>query len=144
MGKINNYQTDAPNPGDKILASDVTTGETKNITAQSVADLGRSTKVYRAFLSQSGTSDPVPVVVPGNTIIGSFTYVGVGTYTFYSNGSFDNVKASCIVDASGAEGTTYEFNVVDDNQASFKTYYNGTLANGLMLDVFIEITTYEV
>lgn len=144
MGKINNYQTDTPNPGDKILASDYSTGETKNITAQSVADLGRSTKVYRAFLSQSGTDNPVAVVVSGNTIIGSFTYVGVGTYTFYSNGSFDNVKTACIVDVSGSEGTTYEFGVVDDNQASFKTYYNGTLANGVMSDLFIEITTYEV
>ena len=144
MGKINNYQTDTPNPGDKILGSEESTGATKNFTAQSIADLGRSTKIYRAFLSQSGTNDPVAVVVPGNTIIGSFTYIGVGTYTFYSNGSFDNVKAACIVDISGAEGTTYEFNVVDENQASFKTYYNGTLANGLMLDLFIEITTYEV
>ena len=144
MGKINNYQTHTPAPGDKILGSESTNGATKNFTAQSIADLGRSTKVYRAFLTQSGTSAPTALLPNGNTITASWAYNNVGAYIIYSNGSFDNVKVACIVDVSGAEGTTYEFNVVDENQASFKTYYNGTLSNGQMLDVFIEITTYEV
>lgn len=144
MGKINNYQTETPNPGDKMLTSDATTGETKNVTVQSVADLGRSSKVYRAFLTQTGLTAPVATVVDGNTIIGAWSYTNVGQYTFTSNGSFDSVNAACIVGVGTAEEVTYEFSVVNDNSVLFKTHNSGTLANSLLAGLYIEITTYDI
>lgn len=144
MGKINNYQTETPNPGDKMLTSDYSTGETKNVTVQSVADVGRSSKVYRAFLTQTGVTAPVATVVDGNTITGTWSYTNVGQYTFTSNGTFDNVNAACIVGVGTAEDTTYEFSVVNDNSILFKSYSAGVLADVLLSGLYIEITTYEV
>lgn len=144
MGKINNYQVDTPAPGDKILGSADSNGSTKNFTAQSIADLGRSSKVYRAFLTQSGSTAPSAVIVDGNTITGTWTYGSTGVYTFTSTGSFGSVNAGCIVGASGNYDTTYEFAVTNNNSISFKTYGNGTLANGKLTGVYVEIFTYPV
>jgi hypothetical protein len=144
MGKINNYQVDTPAPGDKILGSADSNGSTKNFTAQSIADLGRSSKVYRAFLTQFGINAPSAVVVDGNTITGTWTYGSTGVYTFTSTGSFGSVNAGCIVGASGNYDTTYEFAVANSNSISFKTYGSGTLANGQMTGVYVEIFTYPV
>lgn len=146
MGKINNYQTDTPNPGDKILASDDSTGATKNITAQSVADLGRSSKVYRAFLTQTGVTAPVATVVPGNTITGYWEYNDVGEYAFVSTSTttFQNVEAAMIVGVSGAQDNTYEFSLISNIAALFKTYSAGVIADDLLNGLYVEIFTYDI
>ena len=144
MGKINNYQTHTPSPGDKILGSESINGATKNFTAQSIADLGRSSKVYRAFLTQSASTAPVATIVDGNTITGTWAYGSTGVYTFASVGSFDSVNAGCIVGVGIAQDVTYEFSVINDNTISLKTYGNGTLANGMLTGVYVEIFTFAI
>ena len=144
MGKINNYQTQTPSPGDRILGSTDSNGSTKNFTAQSIADLGRSSKVYRAFLTQSASTAPVATIVDGNTITGTWAYGSTGVYTFASVGTFDSVNTGCIVGVSGDHETTYEFSVINDNTVSLKTYSNGTLANGMLTGVYVEIFTFAI
>ncbi len=144
MGKINNYQTETPNPGDKMLTSDYSTGATKNVTVQSVVDLGRSSKVYRAFLNQTGVTPPVATVVPGNTITGAWTYNDVGEYIFTSNGTFSGVKTACVTGLSVDENDSYAFAVSTGNTIILSTFTSGAPANDALVNLYIEITTYEV
>jgi hypothetical protein len=130
MGKINNYQTHTPSPGDKILGSESINGATKNFTA--------------AFLTQSASTAPVATIVDGNTITGTWAYGSTGVYTFASVGSFDSVNAGCIVGVGTAQDVTYEFSVINDNTISLKTYGNGTLANGMLTGVYVEIFTFAI
>lgn len=144
MGKINNYTVDPVNPGDKILASDVTTGDTKNVTAQSIADLQQSSVVYRAYLTQSGASAPVATVIPGNTLNGTWSYNSTGYYIFTSTGAFDSVSAACVVSVTGAYNTDFEFSIINNDTAYLKSYSSGTLTNGLMSGLYVEIFTHNI
>jgi hypothetical protein len=143
MGKINNYAVTAPNPGDKILASDATTGDTKNITAQSLYDIQTSQKIYRAYLSQVSVSAPTAVEVPGNTIAGTWTYVGVGDYLFTSTGTFASGKSGCIISVPNSKDKAFEFNS-GANAVSFKSYLSGSAANGAISNLYIEIFTHSL
>jgi hypothetical protein len=143
MGKINNYTVDSVNPGDKILASDVTTGDTKNITAQSLYDIQTSQKIYRAYLSQVSTSAPTAVEVPGNTITGTWLYVGVGDYLFSSTGTFASGKCGCIISVPNSKNKEFEFNS-GANAISLKTYLSGLAADGVISDLYIEIFTHDL
>jgi hypothetical protein len=143
MGKINNYAVTAPSPGDKILASDATTGNTKNITAQSLYDIQTSQKVYRAYLSQVSVSAPTAVEVPGNTITGTWTYVGVGDYLFTSTGTFASGKSGCIISVPNSKDKAFEFNS-GTNSVSFKSYLSGSAANGAISNLYIEIFTHDL
>lgn len=144
MGKINNYTVDPVNPGDKILASDVTTGDTKNVTAQSIADLQQSSVMYRAYMTQSGASAPVDTLIPGNTLNGIWSYIGDGEYIFTSSGAFDSVNVGCIIGVPDAYDTTFEFSVYSSDVLSFKSYSSGTLTNGLMSGLYVEIFTHNI
>lgn len=143
MGKINNYTVDTPNPGDKILASDAFDNETKNITAQSVADLGRSSKVYRAFLTQAGTSAPTAVLVPGNTITGTWSYDNVGEYIFTASDDL-GTKTSVILSLNSVDAITYTSDQTGTDTIEFKSYDTATLADDVISNLFIEITTYDL
>jgi hypothetical protein len=144
MGKINNYAVTAPSPGDKILASDATTGNTKNITAQSLYDIQTSQKVYRAYISQVSTSAPTTVEVPGNTIAGTWTYVGVGDFLFTSTGTFASGKSGCIISVSNSKDKAFEFIFGGANSVSFKSYLSGLAANGAISNLYIEIFTHSL
>lgn len=144
MGKINNYTVGTAKPGDKIICSDADTGDTKNLTAQEIIDLERSSNIYRAYLTQSSNTAPVATLIPGNTITGSWTYNGVGEYIFTSTGSFANVNAGCIVGISTAQDTTFDFSIIDDDSVSFNAYSAGTLANGLLTSLYVEIVTHAI
>lgn len=144
MGKINNYTVDPVNPGDKILASDANTGDTKNITAQSIIDLERSSNVYRAYLTQTSTSAPTAVVVEGNTIVGTWSYVNTGEYLFTSTGAFASVNVGCTTGVPAATTTTFAFSVTSNNSVTLKTYTSGTLTNALMTGLYVEIFTHSV
>lgn len=144
MGKINNYTVDPVNPGDKILASDANTGDTKNITAQSIIDLERSSNVYRAYLTQTSTSAPTAVVVEGNTIVGTWSYVNTGEYLFTSTGAFASVNVGCATGVPAAATTDFAFSVTSNNSVTLKTYASGTLTNALMTGLYVEIFTHSV
>lgn len=143
MGKINNYQVDTPNPGDKILASDAETNATKNLTAQSIVDLGRSSSVYRAFLTQTGITAPVATIVPGNTITGTWSYNDVGEYTFTASSSL-GTKISVITSLNSVDGITYIADKTGSTTIDFKSYDGGILNDDLIDNLFIEITSYQL
>jgi hypothetical protein len=142
MGKINNYTVVAVKPGDKIICSDADTGDTKNITAQEIIDLERSSNIYRAYLTQASNTAPVATLIPGNTITGSWVYDGTGTYIFTSIGAFANVNAGCIVGVTAAQDTTFEFYIYDDDSVILNTYAAGVMTNGLMTGLYVEIVTH--
>lgn len=144
MGKINNYSVDSVNPGDKVLCSDASTGQTKNVTAQSISDLTTSASVYRAYITQSGTSAPVATELAGNTLTGEWVYNGVGLYTFENVGAFTDVKVAVICSLPQSANTNIVFNGNDDDKVYINTYATSTLTNGLMADQYIEIFTHSV
>lgn len=144
MGKINNYTVGSVKAGDKILTSDEDSGNTKNITVQSILNFERSSNVYRAYLTQASTSAPTEVVVDGNTIVGTWTYVDTGEYLFTSTGAFASVNVGCITGISTDATTTFDFSVTSNNSVTLKTYGSGTLANDLMTDLYVEIFTHSV
>jgi len=143
MGKINNYQVSTPAPGDKLLGSADSNGNTKNFTAQSIADLGRSSSVYRAFLTQTGISNPVATLVPGNTITGVWSYVSAGNYVFISTTEF-GTKTAVIVSLNDTDEITYTTNQVNSTTIALKSYDAGVLTNSLINNLFVEITTYDL
>jgi len=144
MGKINNYSVETANPGDKVLCSDASTGQTKNVTAQSISDLAASATVYRAYITQSGTSAPVATELPGNTLTGTWGYTGVGLYTFENVGAFADVKTSVMSSLPNNVNTKIVFNGTDDDIVYINAYSTTTLTNGLMTDQYIEIFTHNI
>lgn len=144
MGKINNYTVGSAKPGDRILASDETTGDTKNVTAQSISDLQTSQTIYRAYLTQSNIDPPVATELPGNTLKGTWEYDGVGVYFFTTDGAFANVK----VGINCSILTSYNFSVVDDgyndNSLYILTYSGSTLSDNILSDRYIEIFTHSI
>jgi hypothetical protein len=144
MGKINNYTVGTLNPGDKILASDANTGQTKNVTAQEIADLSAASKVYRAYITQSGSSAPVATELPGNTLTGTWEYDGTGVYIFNSPGSFVDVKVGVICSIL----TNYNISVVDDGHNDdslyILTYSGSSTSNDVLYDRYIEIFTHSL
>ena len=144
MGKINNYSVDSVNPGDKMLCSDASTGNTKNVTAQSVANLATSSVIYRAYLTQSGSSAPVATELEGNTLTGSWIYDNEGVYLFESTGSFVNVKIGIVCSLPQSQTTKIVYDGHDDNIVAILTFSDSTLSNGLMTDQYIEIFTHNI
>lgn len=144
MGKINNYSVDSVNPGDKVLCSDAATGETKNVTAQSISDLATSAKVYRAYLTQSGSTAPVATEIPGNTLTGEWVYDGTGYYIFESTGAFTGVKVGVICSLPQGLDTQIVYNGHGNNYVDIVTYFESAMSNDLMTDQYIEIFTHDI
>lgn len=144
MGKINNYSVDSVNPGDKMLCSDASTGETKNVTAQSVANLATSPVIYRAYLTQTGNSAPVATELEGNTLSGTWIYDGTGVYLFQSNGAFIGVKVGIVCSIPKNIDTKIIDDGHSDDVVAILTYSASTLTNGLMTDQYIEIFTHDI
>lgn len=144
MGKINNYSVESVNPGDRMLCSDASTGQTKNVTAQSVSNLATSSVIYRAYLTQSGVTAPVATEVPGNTLTGTWIYDGPGVYLFQSIGAFTGLKVGIVCSISNNVNTR----IIDDGHSNdivaILTYSTSTLTNGLMTDQYIEIFTHDI
>lgn len=144
MGKINNYSVDPVNPGDKILASDATSGDTKNVTAQSISDLATSSSMYRAYITQFGAVDPTAVLIPGNTITGTWTYDNIGEYIFTSVGTFTPLYVGCVVGVGTTQDTTFEFVKTSNDSVSLKSYSAGSLSDSVITDLYIEIFTHDL
>jgi hypothetical protein len=144
MGKINNYSVDSVNPGDKMLCSDAFTGQTKNVTAQSISDLSSSSVVYRAYLTQSGNTAPVATELPGNTLTGEWVYEGTGYYLFQSIGAFDGVKVGVICSLPQGLNVQIVYSGHTDDYVDIVTYFESSLENDLMEDQYIEIFTHDI
>jgi hypothetical protein len=144
MGKINNYSVESVNPGDRVLCSDASTGETKNVTAQSISNLASSSVVYRAYLTQSGTSAPVATVLDGSTITGTWAYIETGRYSFTPSVSLLDKKVAIIFSINVNTGIEVCLDDRDDVKAIIATYANGTLSNALILDQYVEILIHTI
>lgn len=144
MGKINNYSVDSVNPGDKVLCSDVSTGETKNVTAQSISDISSSSVVYRAYVNQSGTSAPVATLIDGNTITGVWAYIETGRYSFTPSVSLQNKKVAVISSLNVNTGIEVCLDDKDNVKIIIASYAEGTLSNSLIVDQYFEIFVHTV
>lgn len=144
MGKINNYSVDSVNPGDKVLCSDVSTGETKNVTAQSISDLSSSSVAYRAYINQSGNTAPTVTLIDGNTITGTWEYIEIGRYSFTPSVSLLNKKVAVICSLNTNTGIEICLDGNDNVKIIIATYAEGTLSNGLIVDQYIQIFIHTI
>jgi hypothetical protein len=140
MGEINNYSVESVRINDRILASDGISGATKNVSAGDVAELA-GCKVYRAFMTQTGTNAPVPTIVGTNTI-GDLVWARstAGTYTAtLVNGFVGN--ATAIVGTSPST-LSYGFQKMTSDYIVLTSEFNGTLSDGMLVNKYIEIRVY--
>lgn len=144
MGKINNYSVDSVNPGDKVLCSDASTGETKNVTAQSISDLSSSSVVYRAYINQYGLTAPVATLIPGNTITGTWSYIETGRYSFTPSISLLDKKVAVLFSINANSGIDICLDDKDDELFVIATYAEGTLSDSLIVNQYIEILIHTL
>jgi hypothetical protein len=134
--------------GDIFLTSwnDGTNWNSAYIKAEDI--LAAGTKVYRAFISQSGATAPTVTAVKDSYMDGAFTtdYVSTGEYTL---SGFDNLLTPSTVVTINENALLYGERIVtkvtSTDEVLIKTYDNtGALADGIMdIDgLFIEIITY--
>jgi hypothetical protein len=140
MARINNYAVKSLNENDKLLASDGNTGETKNVSPIDVAEMNGGASIYRAFLTQSGTSAPIATVVGPNTIGDIvWTRVGVGGYRGTLIGAFPG-NVAVIICPNGFY--TFEYNTLSTDFISLTTYEDGSQGDNVLDGQYIEIRVY--
>lgn len=79
-------------------------------------------KYYEALLSQTGTGNPIAIVLD-NTFTGPivWTRISTGLYEGILNGAFTNLKTSLQLTPIGV-GISYTIFPIDDNTIQIKTY----------------------
>jgi hypothetical protein len=140
MANINSYTVSSLKVNDKILASDGETGKTKNVSPESIAELNANMKVYRAFLTQSGTDAPTANVIGLNTV-GNIVWsrIGLGSYLGTLEGAFVE-DVAVIICPNGT--TTFQYSKTN-NYISLLVYDDGGQDDGFLTNQFIEIRVYE-
>lgn len=141
MANINTYTTESVKVNDKIVASDGVSGATKNLAAGDIAELA-GCKVYRAFLTQTGTNAPVVTLVGTNTI-GDLvcTRVSAGQYTFtLTNAFFGN--ATAVIGLAKFDYIEIRGSKTSSSTYTILTYNAGVLSDGLLTDQYIELRVY--
>ena len=142
MAKINNYALSALKVNDKLLASDGDTGATKNVSPEDVAELNGGASIYRAFLTQSGTSAPTAVVVGPNTI-GDIVWTR-STTGIYS-GTLANAFQGYVAVVNQASGSSLTLGYSNTSSAvSIISQFNGVASDSLLVDYYIEIRVYNI
>lgn len=139
--KINNYAVSSANATDKILATDSSTGETKNITPGGIMAYMDST-YYNCLLNQASTSAPVETIAGENTI-GTIVYArsSTGTYTgtlanaFLGNAFFFMATPSNVLH-------TFSITKTSDSIITIKTYLSGTLSDDILINQGLKIQVY--
>lgn len=140
MARINNYAVKSLKENDKLLASDGDTGVTKNVSPVDVVEMNGGASIYRAFLTQSGTSAPIAVVAGPNTIGDIvWTRIGIGRYRGILSGAFGGYVA-VIVCTNGVY--TFEYNTLSSDYVYLGTFDNGIFADDILMDQYIEIRLY--
>lgn len=142
MANINNYAVSSLKVNDKIVASDGVTGQTKNVSPEDIADLNGGAKIYRAFLTQSGTSAPVATVVGPNTlgnIVWSRTAAGVYEATLVN--AFIGFVA-VVTSIAPTDQHAFSVNVTSGDTFELGTYFSGVANDDLLVAQYVEIRTY--
>jgi hypothetical protein len=142
MARINNYAVKSLNENDKLLASDGSTGETKNVSPVDVAELNGGASIYRAIMTQSGTSDPIVAIVGPNTI-GDIVWTRADTGFFKGTliGAFPSF-VSVILGASINETSSFSVNTLNIDFIQLGTYSSGILDDNVLDGQYIEIRAY--
>jgi hypothetical protein len=142
MARINNYAVKSLKENDKLLASDGDTGGTKNVSPVDVAEMNGGASIYRAFLTQSGTSAPIAVVVGPNTIGDIvWTRIGVGGYEGTLLGAFSG-HVSVVLGTPINETSSFAINTLSSDFVLVGTYSGGTLDDDILDGQYIEIRVY--
>lgn len=142
MGEINNYAVKALKENDKLLASDGDTGKTKNVSAVDVAEMNGGASIYRAFVSQSITSDPIATVVGANTIGDIvWTRTGAGIYRATLADAFSGYVA-VMFGTPQSELTLFTVNSMNSDYIVIGTMFNGSFDDSLLDNQYIEIRVY--
>lgn len=126
--------------------------ETQSYTyAELKAGLGVGSKVYKALLSQSGTSAPTiesngtgantPLV---NTLSGTptFGYTAAGDYTFNLTGEFTSGKVLILMGSVDDPTSVITYNRVSDDTISIKTKIAGVGTNDLLSNISFYVEVY--
>lgn len=101
-------------------------------------------RIYKALLSQSGTSNPTRVVLEGNIVQGNpvASRIFTGTYTLTLTGAFTSNKTFL---KYGGVPSGYEVVVkrTDANTISIETFFGGVHEDGVLDNFPIEIEVYN-
>lgn len=141
MANINTYTVESVRIDDKIVASDGISGATKNLAAGDIAELA-GCKVYRAFLTQTGTNAPVVTLVGTNTI-GDLvcTRVSTGQYRFTLINAFVG-NATAVIGLAKFDYIEIRGSKLSSDAYTILTYNTGVLSDGLLTDQYIELRVY--
>jgi hypothetical protein len=141
MANINTYTVESVRVDDKIVASDGISGATKNLAAGDIAELA-GCKVYRAFLTQTGTNAPVVTLVGTNTI-GNLvcTRVSTGQYIFTLINAFVG-NATAVIGLPKYDYAEIRGSKTNSDAYTILTYNTGVLSDGLLIDQYIELRVY--
>ena len=139
--KINNYSVSSANATDKILATDATTGVTKNITPEGIMSYMDST-YYNCLLNQASTAAPV-VTIAGENTVGTivWTYSAVGTYLGTLTGAF---LGSAFFNLSTPSNVLHTFSITktSDDVITLNTYLSGSLSDDVLINQGLQIKVY--
>ena len=106
-------------------------------------------KVYRALLSQSGSSAPTAFIL-ANTLGGLpvLTRSGAGVYFITLNGAFTLSKTSIVTGSTFNQGTANFFNAntpqetITSNIVELYTYGEGVSTDDILSETYIESSFY--
>jgi hypothetical protein len=137
MGQINNYPVGSANATDKILTTDINTGQTKNVTPEGIVSYLGS-KYYRAIIDYVGIPQELNINVLGTNTIGNISWSVGEKSTFIGTlvgGFFGNVMFNMCT-------PVYEsilFSIVKDSDDQITL----TSSNGQLISQGIEIRIYN-
>jgi hypothetical protein len=142
MANINTFAVSPLKSSDKLLASDGVTGQTKNVSPEDVADLNGGAKIYRAFLTQSGTGAPLATVVGPNTLGNVvWTRTAAGVYEATLSNAFIGYVA-VVTGIAQTDQNAFSVNVTSGDTFELGTYFSGVANDDLLIAQYIEIRTY--
>lgn len=139
--KINNYTVSSANATDRILSSDATTGETKNITPEGIMSYMDST-YYNCLLNQATTVAPVATVLGTNTI-GAIVWArtSTGIYTGTLSNAF---SGSALFIVATPTNVLHTFSIIKTSNSiiTLKSYLSGTLSDDILINQGLKIQVY--
>jgi hypothetical protein len=130
--------------GEQYMDTDTGLIYTRNASDIIVVGSTAGYKVYRANLTQTGTSAPTETILE-NTLSGrpTFAYVGPGDYTITLTGEWTASKTFILIN-NYPEGGIVRIQRTNSNEISLETFNTSFVStNSVLQDTSIEIKVYE-
>lgn len=142
MGQINNYPVGSANATDKILTTDVNTGQTKNVTPEGIVSYLGS-KYYRAILNTPKESLSIDVNVLGTNTIGDIVWEKSTNTSVKSEALYNSTITTQDITKELVNNTDTSAIVPDTTAiiSSFIGVYTGTLIGGFFGNVMFNMCT---